>query len=65
MSNEKQAQNGQCSKVAINVDAMLDDARQQLLDTENRRKELRRVIRNLTGLKQRQLPSELFKNQQH
>jgi hypothetical protein len=46
--------------MTINLDVAIRDAQTELSSIEGRRKELRKVIRDFTDLKQRRMPSELF-----
>lgn len=60
MSNESQDKTGQLSYTARNLDSALIEAREQLQAVERRRKDLIKVIRDLSDLKQKKMPSELF-----
>lgn len=62
VSNASQEQNGQMSKSTVNLDTAIAEARMELSRVEKRRRELRKVIRDFTDLKQRKMPVELFQN---
>lgn len=51
------------AKRVIDLDAAISDARKEIRVIDNRRRQLLRVIRNFTHLKEKRMPSELFEKE--